>query len=356
MQRKSKTISVGGVPIGGGNPIVVQSMTNTDTRDVAATAAQIRRLEEAGCEIVRVAVVDEAAAEAIAKIRPEIHIPLIADIHFSYQLALKAIESGVDGLRINPGNIGEKWKVEKVVKACQERNIPIRIGVNTGSLDKKLLAKYGGVCADAMVESAFEHIHILEDLNFDQMKISLKASNVKLMVEAYEKLAEKCDYPLHLGVTEAGTLERSLVKSSLGLGLLLHEGIGDTIRVSITGDPVDEVWAAYEILRSLGLRNRGAELISCPTCGRCEISLPDIARKVDAALRSVPEPIKVAVMGCVVNGPGEAREADIGIAGGRGVGLLFAKDQLLRKVPEADIIPALMEEVERIRKEKTNLQ
>ncbi len=352
MRRKSKTISVGGVLIGGDNPVAVQSMTNTDTRDVAATVAQIRRLEAAGCELVRVAVIDEEAAAAIAKIRPQIHIPLISDIHFNYKLALKAIESGVDGLRINPGNIGEHWKVQEVVRACRDRGIPIRIGVNTGSLDKKLLEKYGGVTADAMVESAFEHIHILEDLNFDQMKISLKASHVSLMTEAYRKLAGQCDYPLHLGVTEAGTLERSLVKSSIGLGLLLSEGIGDTIRVSITGDPVDEVWAGYEILRSLELRNRGAELISCPTCGRTEIPLADIAHQVDLALREISVPIRVAVMGCVVNGPGEAREADIGVAGGRGIGLIFAKDKLLRRVREAEIVPALMEEIDKMLKER----
>lgn len=352
MRRKSKTLFVGKVPVGGDHPIVVQSMTNTDTRNVEATVAQIKRLETAGCEIVRVAVVDETAANAIAAIRPQIQIPLIADIHFSYQLALKAIAAGVDGLRINPGNIGEHWKVREVVQACKDQGIPIRIGVNTGSLDKKLLDKYGGVCAEAMVESAFEHIHILEDLNFDQMKISLKASQVPLMVQAYRLLAAQCDYPLHVGVTEAGTLERSLVKSSLGLGLLLNEGIGDTVRVSITGDPVDEVWAAYEILRSLGLRNRGAELISCPTCGRCEIDLPQIAHQVDLALRDVAEPIKVAVMGCVVNGPGEAREADIGVAGGRGVGLLFSGDQLLRKVKEEEIILALKEEIEKMLKER----
>ncbi len=348
MSRKSRVIRIGNVSIGGDNPVVVQSMTNTDTRDIDSTVEQILRLEQAGCELVRVAVVDEEAARSIEKIKSRISIPLIADIHFDYRLALKSVEAGADGLRINPGNIGEAWKVQAVVKSCQEREIPIRIGVNAGSLDKKLMEHYGGVCAEAMVESGLENIKILEDMGFELIKISLKASSVILSLQAYRMMAAKVDYPLHVGITEAGTRERALIKTALGIGMLLSEGIGDTIRVSLTADPADEVWAAYEILRSLGLRQRGIELISCPTCGRCEIDLINTAEEVDRQIRHIEEPLKVAVMGCIVNGPGEAREADVGIAGGRGVGLLFKHGEIIRKVPEEELVKTLLEEIENI--------
>lgn len=348
MRRKSRVITIGNVSIGGDNPVVVQSMTNTDTRDIDSTVEQILRLEQAGCELVRVAVVDEEAARSIEKIKSRISIPLIADIHFDYRLALKSVEAGADGLRINPGNIGEAWKVQAVVKSCQEREIPIRIGVNAGSLDKKLMEHYGGVCAEAMVESGLENIKILEDMGFELIKISLKASSVILSLQAYRMMAAKVDYPLHVGITEAGTRERALIKTALGIGMLLSEGIGDTIRVSLTADPADEVWAAYEILRSLGLRQRGIELISCPTCGRCEIDLINTAEEVDRQIRHIEEPLKVAVMGCIVNGPGEAREADVGIAGGRGVGLLFKHGEIIRKVPEEELVKTLLEEIENI--------
>jgi len=345
MRRKTRVVKIGDVPVGGDNPIVVQSMTNTDTRNVEATVRQIKELEAAGCELVRVAVVDMQAAEAIARIVPQINIPLIADIHFDYRLALKSIEAGARGLRINPGNIGERKRVQEIVKRCQERDIPIRIGVNAGSLERRLLDKYGEVCAAALVESAREHIKILEDMAFYNIKVSLKSSSVLMTVEAYQLLSQQVDYPLHVGVTEAGTLERGLVKSALGIGLLLYQGIGDTIRVSLTADPVEEVWAAYEILRNLGLRNRGPELISCPTCGRSEIDLIGLAKAVDEKIKYLPDPIKIAVMGCVVNGPGEAREADVGIAGGRGVGLLFRRGEIVKKVPEAELINELMAEI-----------
>jgi len=348
MRRKSRIIKIGDVAIGGDNPVVVQSMTNTDTRNIDSTVEQILRLEQAGCELVRVAVVDEEAARSIEKIKSRINIPLIADIHFDYRLALKSVEAGADGLRINPGNIGEAWKVQAVVKSCQEREIPIRIGVNAGSLDKKLMEHYGGVCAEAMVESGLENIKILEDMGFELIKISLKASSVILSLQAYRMMAAKVDYPLHVGITEAGTRERALIKTALGIGMLLSEGIGDTIRVSLTADPADEVWAAYEILRSLGLRQRGIELISCPTCGRCEIDLINTAEEVDRQIRHIEEPLKVAVMGCIVNGPGEAREADVGIAGGRGVGLLFKHGEIIRKVPEEELVKTLLEEIENI--------
>lgn len=346
MKRNSRVIKLGNVLIGGDNPIIVQSMTNTDTRDVEATVRQIKMLEAAGCEVIRVAVVDAEAAGAIADIKKDISIPLIADIHFDYRLALKSVEAGADGLRINPGNIGQADRVKAVVKACQEKQIPIRIGVNAGSLDKKLLEKYQGVCAPAMVESALQNVRILEDMNFTDIKISLKSSSVMLSIEAYRLLAEQVDYPLHIGITEAGTKDRALIKSALGIGMLLYEGIGDTIRVSLTSDPVDEVWAAYEILRSLGLRQRGIELISCPTCGRCEIDLIATAERVDRSIRFLDKSLKVAVMGCVVNGPGEAREADLGIAGGRGFGLLFKNGEIIKKIPEDNLVDALLQEID----------
>lgn len=349
MRRKSRTITIGSVAIGGDNPVVVQSMTNTDTRNAAATVAQIKQLEEAGCEIIRVAIPDEEAAAAIYKIKQSIRIPLVADIHFDYKLALKSIAAGADGLRINPGNIGDERKVASIVAACQDRSIPIRIGVNAGSLDKEKLRRYGGICAEAMVDSAMDNIKILEDMDFQEIKISLKSSSVLLSLEAYRLMAGKVDYPLHIGITEAGTKDRALIKSALGIGMLLYEGIGDTIRFSLTADPVDEVWAAYELLRALGLRNRGAELISCPTCGRCEIDLIKLAEDVDRRIRNLPQPIKVAVMGCVVNGPGEAREADVGIAGGRGSGLLFRKGEIIKKVPEGELLNELLGEIEKIK-------
>lgn len=351
MRRKSRVVHIGNVAIGGDNPVAVQSMTNTDTRDVKATVDQIVRLQEAGCEIIRVAVVDSQAAQAIRSIIRQIDIPLVADIHFDYRLALECIESGAHGLRLNPGNIGDRNKVRTVVKACQERSIPIRIGVNAGSLDKTLLQKYGEVCAPAMVESAMEHIKLLEDMGFLDIKISLKASSVLLTIESYQQLAAQVDYPLHVGVTEAGTMERGLIKSAMGIGCLLYQGIGDTIRVSLTADPAEEVWAAYEILRSLQLRSRGAELISCPTCGRCEIDLIKMAEDVDQRLRSLPDPIKVAVMGCVVNGPGEAKEADVGIAGGRGTGLLFSKGEIVKRVPESELLDELVQEINKQRQQ-----
>lgn len=348
MRRRSKVIKLGGVPIGGDNPIVVQSMTNTDTRDVEATVRQIHALEAAGCEVIRVAVVDEEAARAIGAIRAQIAIPLVADIHFSHRLALISLEAGADGLRINPGNIGSRERVREVVQAAKDKKVPIRIGVNAGSLEKGLLEKYGGPCAEAMVESALKHIAILEDMDFTDIKVSLKASSIQLTLDSYRLMARKVDYPLHVGITEAGTRERGLIKSALGIGLLLNEGIGDTIRVSLTADPIHEVWAAYEILRDLGVRERGAELVSCPTCGRTEIDLISIAEEVDRRLRIIKEPIKVAVMGCVVNGPGEARDADVGIAGGRGFGILFKKGEIVKKIREDRLVDALMEEINSI--------
>ncbi|MDD4775935.1 MAG: flavodoxin-dependent (E)-4-hydroxy-3-methylbut-2-enyl-diphosphate synthase [Syntrophomonas sp.] len=346
MQRKSRVVRVGKVAVGGGNPIVVQSMTNTDTRDVAATVEQIAKLEQAGCEIIRVAVLDQEAAAAIKQIKQSISIPLVADIHFDYKLALLSIDAGADGLRINPGNIGDQRKVAAIVSACRDRQIPIRIGVNSGSLDKRMLARYGSICKEAMVESAMENIRILEDMDFREIKVSLKSSSVLLSIDAYRLMAEKVDYPLHVGITEAGTKDRALIKSSLGIGMLLYEGIGDTIRFSLTADPVDEVWAAYELLRVLEIRQRGMELISCPTCGRCQIDLIRLAEEVDQAIRAWPEPLKVAVMGCIVNGPGEAREADVGIAGGRGFGLLFRKGQIVKKVPKAEMLEVLLNEIQ----------
>ncbi len=346
-RKKSKTIKAGDLCIGGGHPVVVQSMCSSDTRDVKATVDQIRRLQAAGCELIRVAVPDQEAAQAISRIVAQIEIPLAADIHFDYRLALVSIEAGAAALRINPGNIGERWKVETLVSACRERSIPIRIGVNAGSLDKELLAKYGHPTPEAMVESALQHVRILEDLNFYNMKISLKASGVLNTVEAYRAMAAAVDYPLHLGVTEAGTRERGLIKSALGIGMLLAEGIGDTIRVSLTADPLIEVWAAYEILRSLGLRERGVELISCPTCGRCEIDLIGAAEEIDDYVRGISAPLKVAVMGCVVNGPGEARDADVGLAGGRDQALIFRRGEIIKKVPQNAMIAALKEEIDR---------
>ena len=345
MQKPTRQIQIGNVKIGGGAPCSVQSMCSTDTRDVAATLAQIGRLAEAGCELVRCAVLDMPAAEALGRIKAASPVPVIADIHFDYKLALKVLEGGIDGLRLNPGNIGERWKVEEVVKAARERLVPIRIGVNAGSLEKELLAKYGHPTAEAMVESALGHVRILEELGYEQIKISLKASDVMKTVAAYRLLARAVDYPLHIGITEAGTAFSGTIKSAVGLGILLADGIGDTLRVSLTSDPVEEVRVGFEILKSLGLRRRGVNFVSCPTCGRCQIDLIHVAEEVERRLQAVDMPLTVAVMGCVVNGPGEAREADVGIAGGRGEGLLFRHGEVVRKVPESELADALLAEV-----------
>ena len=348
MARTTRQIHIGKVAIGGGAPVSVQSMTNTDTRDAAATLAQIGRLTEAGCEIVRCAVPDAAAAASLQAICAASPLPVIADIHFDYQLALESLAAGVAGLRLNPGNIGERWKVEEVVRACADRRVPIRIGVNGGSLEKELLAKYGHPTAQAMAESALGHIRILEELGYDQIKVSLKASDIRRTVEAYRLLAREVDYPLHIGITEAGTTWSGTIKSAVGLGTLLYEGLGDTLRVSLTGDPVEEVRVGWEILKSLELRERGPVFVSCPTCGRCQVDLIPVAEEVERRLHDLPKKITVAVMGCVVNGPGEAREADVGIAGGKGQGLLFRKGEVVRKVPEGEMVEALVEEARRL--------
>ena len=344
----TREISLGDVGIGGDNPIRVQSMTNTDTRDVRASLGQINALAKAGCEIVRLAVPDEQAAEALKGIKEKSPLPLVADIHFDYRLALMALQAGMHGLRINPGNIGSREKVDSVVEAAKERNIPIRIGVNAGSLHKDVLHKFGGPTPEAMVESALKHVSILEDRNFTQIKISLKSSSVPATIQAYQELSRRVDYPLHIGVTEAGTFMRGTVKSAVGLGVLLYQGIGDTLRVSLTADPVQEAGVAWEILRSLNLRHRGPEIISCPTCGRTEIDLISLANAVEDRLKDVPENFKVAVMGCVVNGPGEAKEADIGLAGGRDCGIIFAQGKVLRKIRGQDrLLDEFMLEVDR---------
>lgn len=345
-RKPTKKVKVGNLIIGGDAPITIQSMTNTRTSDVKTTLSQILKLQEAGCEIIRVAVPDMPAAQALAEIKKNIAIPLVADIHFDYRLAITAMENGVDKVRINPGNIGDLDRVKSVVACATERGIPIRIGVNSGSLEKELLDKYGGVTAEALVESALKHVHILEALNFHDIVISIKASNVPLTIAAYQLISQKVPYPLHLGVTEAGTVYQGTIKSAVGIGALLAQGIGDTIRVSLTGEPVEEVKAGKAILKSLGLYHRGTELISCPTCGRTRIDLISIAQKVEKALESVEKPIKVAVMGCIVNGPGEAREADIGIAGGDGCALLFKKGEILRKIPEEKVVEELLKEIE----------
>jgi (E)-4-hydroxy-3-methylbut-2-enyl-diphosphate synthase len=344
-RRVSRQICVGSVPVGGAAPISVQSMTNTPTEDVAATVAQIRRLEEAGCDIVRVAVPSAAAAQAIASIKTQIRIPVIADVHFDSRLAIAAARSGADGLRINPGNIGGPKKIKAVVDCARDCGIPIRIGVNSGSLEKDLLKKYNGATPEGMVASALRHIELLRSLEFHDIKVSLKASDVQRTVAAYRRLSLLTDLPLHLGVTEAGTLFSGLVKSALGIGTLLAEGIGDTLRVSLTRDPVEEVRAGYEILAALDIRRRGPEIIACPTCGRTRIDLFGIVERVEKALATSAAPIKIAVMGCVVNGPGEAREADIGIAGGDGKGVLFRKGKVVRTFPEDQLVEVLLEEV-----------
>jgi (E)-4-hydroxy-3-methylbut-2-enyl-diphosphate synthase len=347
-RKKTRQIHIGPIAVGGGAPVSVQSMTNTKTADISATIAQIRALTEAGCDIVRLAVPDMDAAKALGEIIRAVDVPLVADIHFDYRLALEAIRQGIAALRLNPGNIGGEERVKAVVHEAKAAGIPIRIGVNGGSLDKKLLEKYGRVTAEALVESAMEHVRILEAQGFYDMKISLKAHDVPLTLSAYRLMSETVDYPLHLGITEAGTPTTGMIKSAVGIGALLAEGIGDTIRVSLTGDPVVEVRVANEILKSLGMREYGPTMISCPTCGRTSIDLPAIAAEVEKRLEAVKEPITVAVMGCVVNGPGEAREADIGIAGGDGCAVLFKGEQILRKVPEEEIVSALLAEIEKL--------
>ena len=337
----SKQILVGGVPVGGGAPVTIQSMCNTRTDDVDATVEQILRLEEAGCEIIRVAVPDMTAAKAVGAIKECIHIPLVVDIHFDYKLALESVAAGADAVRINPGNIGDADRVKAVAQACAGKNIPIRIGVNGGSLEKELLAKYGGPTPEALVESAFGHIKLLNRWDFDDICVSLKTSSVPGTIAAYRKMAAESDYPLHVGLTEAGTPRMGVLKSAVGIGGLLALGIGDTIRVSLSADPVEEVYAAMDILRVVGLRKDAPELISCPTCGRTKIDLIGLAHEVEERLRTVRKPITVAVMGCVVNGPGEAREADVGIAGGDGVGLLFRKGEIVKKVPQEELVNEL---------------
>jgi (E)-4-hydroxy-3-methylbut-2-enyl-diphosphate synthase len=341
-RRQTREIKIGSSAVGGANPVSVQSMTKTDTRDIAATVRQILSLESAGCEIVRLAVPDMDAAKALGPIKKAVSVPLIADIHFDWRLALESLVQGIDGLRINPGNIGADWKVKEVVAAAKERRIPVRIGVNAGSLEKELLKKYGHPTPEAIVESAEGHIRILENLDFKDIKVSLKASNVMLTVEAYRLFSSRFDYPLHIGITETGPAATGAIKSAVGLGILLAEGIGDTMRVSLTAEPEEEVRVAYEILRDVGIRKRGAEIISCPTCGRCEVDMKPIAEEVERALRSVARPITVAVMGCAVNGPGEAREADYGIAAGKGEGLLFRKGEIVKKVPEKELLAELL--------------
>ena len=348
MRRTTRTVDVGGVRIGGGNPISIQSMCNTDTRDISSTVEQIKKLQDAGCEIIRVAVPDMEAAQAIEKIKKQINIPLVSDIHFDYRLALECIKNGIDKVRINPGNIGDRERVKLVADAAKANGIPIRIGVNGGSLEKELVSKYGGATADALVESAMGHIEILDSVNFSDMVVSIKVSNVPVMLDAYRKFSEKCDIPLHIGVTESGTEYMGTVKSSIGIGTLLSEGIGDTMRVSLTADPVKEIYLAKDILRVLEIRNDGVEFVSCPTCGRTQIDLIKIANEVESHLKNVNKKIKVAVMGCVVNGPGEARDADIGIAGGKGECLIFKKGTPLRKVPEAVAVAELIKEIEKL--------
>lgn len=350
-RKHTRPVKVGPLQIGGNDEVVIQSMTMAKTHDVDAVVAEILRLEEAGCQIVRVACPEMKDAEAIPEIKKRINIPLVADIHFDYKLALKAIEGGIDKIRINPGNIGRREKVEAVVNAAKEKGIPIRIGVNAGSLEKKILDKYGYPTADGMVESALHHIKILEELDFHDIIVSMKASDVHLAVEAYEKAAKAFDYPLHLGITESGTLFTGTIKSSAGLGILLNQGIGNTVRISLSADPVEEVKVAKELLKAFGLAANAATLISCPTCGRIEIDLISIANEVEEYIQTVNAPIKVSVLGCAVNGPGEAKEADIGIAGARGEGLLFRKGKTIRKVPEESMVEELKKEIDALAKE-----
>ena len=346
MRKQKRIVNIGGVKIGGDNPVAIQSMCNTDTRDVKATVNQIHELENAGCEIIRVAVPDMVAAKAVADIKKQIHIPLVVDIHFDYRLALECMKNGADKVRINPGNIGDRDRVKQVVEMAKEREIPIRIGVNGGSLERELLQKYGGVTADALVESAMGHVAILDEINFNNVVVSIKISDVPKMLCAYRKFNEISDIPLHIGVTESGTLKGGTVKSAGGIGALLAEGIGDTMRVSLTANPVEEIYAAYDIQKVLGMRKTDAEIVSCPTCGRTQLDLISIANEVEKRAANIDKPIKIAVMGCAVNGPGEAREADIGIAGGKGEGLIFKKGEIIKKVPQDRLVDELMKEIE----------
>ena len=347
-RRKSKEIKIGNIAIGGSNPVAVQSMLNVESHDIQGNIDQALRLQQAGCQIVRLAVPDMDAVKTVYELKKHIDIPLVADIHFDYKLALESAEAGVDKIRINPGNIGSDEKVKAVVDKCNSKNIPIRIGVNSGSLEKEIYAKYGAPVPAALAESAMYHVRLLERFDFDNIVISLKSSNVNYMVEAYETIADMCNYPLHLGVTETGTQRMGIIKSSAGIGSLLIHGIGDTIRVSLTADPVEEIYAGNDILKSVGLKNDSPYLISCPTCGRTKIDLISLANEVEDRLRDCKKPIKVAVMGCIVNGPGEAREADIGIAGGDGCGLIFRHGEILRKVDESQLIDELMKEIEKL--------
>lgn len=348
IQRKNtRVVNIGGVLIGGNNPIAIQSMTNTKTEDVSATVNQILRLEEAGCEIIRCAVPTMDAAEAIGEIKKRVHIPVVADIHFDYRLAIAAMENGVDKIRINPGNIGSPERIKAVVDAAKERNIPIRVGVNSGSLERNLVEKYGGVTAEGIVESALDKVKIIEDMGYDNLVISIKSSNVMMCVKAHELISEKTDYPLHVGITESGTVMTGSIKSAVGLGLILGQGIGDTIRVSLTGDPVEEIKAAKTILKTLGIRQSGIEIVSCPTCGRTSIDLIGLAQKVEKLAADYDNlNLKLAVMGCVVNGPGEAREADLGVAGGKGEGILIKKGEVVKKMPEAELLSTLKYELD----------
>lgn len=344
-REETRVIQIGSRKIGGGNPIAIQSMTNTRTEDVEATVAQILALEKAGCEIIRCAVPTMEAAKALTEIKKQIHIPLVADIHFDYRLAIAAIEHGADKIRINPGNIGDVSRVKAVVDKAKEYGIPIRVGVNSGSLEKELVEKYGGVTAEGIVESALDKVHLIEDMGYENLVVSIKSSDVLMCVKAHELIAKQCDYPLHIGITESGTLLSGNIKSSVGLGIMLYQGLGDTIRVSLTGDPLEEIKSAKLILKTLGLRKGGIEVVSCPTCGRTKIDLIGLANQVENMVADIPLDLKVAVMGCVVNGPGEAKEADIGIAGGIGEGLLIKKGQIIRKVKEEELLEALRQEL-----------
>lgn len=344
-RNKTKEVQIGAVKIGAGHPIAIQSMTNTKTEDVKATVEQILALERAGCEIIRCAVPTMEAAQALEEIKKQIHIPLVADIHFDYKLAIAAVENGADKIRINPGNIGSRERIQAVVACCQERNIPIRVGVNSGSLEKNLIEKYGGVTAEALVESALDKVSVITEMGYDNLVISIKSSDVLMCIKAHELIAKKTDLPLHVGITESGTVYSGSVKSAIGLGNILYQGIGDTIRVSLTGDPVKEIYAAKMILKTLGLRKDGITVVSCPTCGRTRIDLISLAEQVEQMVQNFDLDIKVAVMGCAVNGPGEAREADIGIAGGIGEGLLIKKGEIVKKVPESELLETLRQEL-----------
>ncbi len=349
---QTRRVQIGRVPVGGGAPIAVQSMTTTDTRDADATVAQIQALEAAGCEIVRVAVPDQTAAAVLPRIKARIRIPLVADIHFDYRLALASLRGGVDKLRLNPGNIGSADRVRTVAREARDRGVPIRVGANIGSLSKEMLRKYGEPCADALVDSALDEIHLLEDLQFHDIVVSVKASDVEMALEAYTKIADRMPYPLHVGITEAGTMWAGTVKSAVGLGAILTRGIGDTIRVSLATDPVEEIKAGFEILKALGLRQRGPVLVACPSCGRADVDIVALAEEVERRLQAYPVPVKVAVMGCAVNGPGEARMADLGVAAGKGMGLIFKKGRIVASLPEDRLLEGLMKEVEEIVREK----